>query len=137
MFNLSRYFSTLSFILIVSGCRPARAALSADFAAADDGTGRGPQCGDGPDLSENSLGPILIPLVGSTVGRDAACLARRGGSSGDLRQDAVRLMRNTAVVKIKVYNRLGVTVFSTDAEQIGEKQIRESRVSRQRSAATS
>ena len=29
-------------------------------------------------------------------------------------------MKGTAVVKIKVYNRIGSTIFSTDPAQIGE-----------------
>ena len=38
----------------------------------------------------------------------------------DLHQDVVALMKGTSVVKVKVYNLQGVTVFSTEARQIGE-----------------
>ena len=38
----------------------------------------------------------------------------------NLHQDVVDLMKGTSVVKIKVYNLQGVTVFSTEAGQIGE-----------------
>ena len=37
-----------------------------------------------------------------------------------LHDAVVELMRDTAVVKVKVYNLQGVTVFSTEAKQIGE-----------------
>ena len=121
MFNLSRYFSTLSFILIVLaagllGPLYRQISLQQMMALAEDRNVAMAQ------IIENSLGPVLIPLVGSTVGRDADAV-RAEVEAQAIYAKAVRLMRNTAVVKIKVYNRLGVTVFSTDAEQIGENKF--------------
>jgi two-component system cell cycle sensor histidine kinase PleC len=37
-----------------------------------------------------------------------------------LRQEVVRIVQGTPVVKIKIYDPTGLTVFSTDAKQIGE-----------------
>lgn len=39
-----------------------------------------------------------------------------------LHDAVVKLMRGTDVIKLKVYNLQGITVFSTDAKQIGEKE---------------
>jgi hypothetical protein len=85
MFNLSRYFSTLSFILIVLaagllGPLYRYISLQQMTALAENRNLAMAQ------IVENSLGPILIPLVGSTVGRDAAALRAEVGNSGDLRQ---------------------------------------------------
>ena len=63
----------------------------------------------------NALWPHFAPL-----------LANQGSLPPDhpeiaaLRQAVVGLMRETAVVKIKVYNLRGVKVFSTEDKQIGE-----------------
>jgi len=121
MFNLSRYFSTLSFILIVLAAGllgPLYRQLSIQqmTALAEDRNVAMAQ------IVENALGPILIPLVGSTVGRDGAAL-RAEVEAQSIYAKAVNLMHNTAVVKIKVYNRLGVTVFSTEVAQIGENKL--------------
>ena len=121
MFNLSRYFSTLSFILIVLaagllGPLYRQISLQQMTALAEDRNVAMAQ------IVENSLGSVLIPLVGSTVGRDADAL-RAEVETQAIYAKAVRLMRDTAVVKIKVYNRLGVTVFSTDATQIGQNKL--------------
>ncbi|HEX6735460.1 MAG TPA: EAL domain-containing protein, partial [Azonexus sp.] len=40
-----------------------------------------------------------------------------------LRAQVVGLMRNTAVIQVKIYNRLGVTVFAGNPAQIGEVRL--------------
>ena len=98
MFNLSRYFSTLRFILIVLaagllGPLYQQISLQQMTVLAEDRNVAMAQ------IVENSLGSVLIPLVGSTVGRDADAL-RAEVKAQAIYAKAVRLMRNTAVVKI-------------------------------------
>lgn len=121
MFNLSRYFLTLSFILLVLaagllGPLYRQISLQQMTILAEDRNVAMAR------VVENSLGDVLIPLLAATVGRDARVL-RAEVEAQAIYAKAVSLMRNTAVVKIKVYNRLGVTVFSTDAAQIGESKL--------------
>lgn len=121
MFNLSRYFSTLSFILIVLaagllGPLYRQISLEQMTAWAEDRNVAMAQ------IVENSLGPLLISLVGNSMGRDATAL-RAAADTQSLHVKAVVLMHNTALIKIKVYNRLGVTVFSTDTTQIGQNRL--------------
>src|SRR5512145_3239122 len=121
MFNLSRYFSTVSFILIVLAAgvlgplyrqlslqQITELAESRNVAMAQ--------------VFENSLYLPLDALMTASIGRDAVFL-RQLPELVSLQQSVVGLMRNTAVIKVKIYNRLGTTVFSTDASQIGENRL--------------
>lgn len=121
MFNLSRYFSTVSFILIVlaagvlgplyqrlSLLQMQNLAESRNIAMAQ--------------VFQNSLHTQLESLISDAVGRDF--------HSGQVTDDILQLqatvhdlMRDTSVIKVKVYNRLGSTIFSTDARQIGDSQL--------------
>ena len=118
MFNLSRYFSTLSFILIVLAAGllgPLYRYLSIEQmkALAEDRNVAITQ------VFKNSLGSELLNLLENSAGRDAEALRQVAEENG-LRIKVLALLNNIAVVKIKIYNRLGVTVFSTESEQIGE-----------------
>ena len=120
MFNLSRYFSTVSFILIVlaagvlgplyqrlSLIQMQNLAESRNVAMAQ--------------VFQNSLQAPLASLIGDAVGRDIP-----SDLSDDIRRlqgNVLDLMRDTAVIKVKVYNRLGSTIFSTDSRQIGESRL--------------
>lgn len=120
MFNLSRYFSTVSFILIVlaagvlgplyqrlSLIQMQNLAESRNVAMAQ--------------VFQNSLQAPLATLIGDAVGRDIP-----SELSDDIRRlqgNVLDLMRDTAVIKVKVYNRLGSTIFSTDSRQIGESRL--------------
>jgi len=120
MFNLSRYFSTVSFILIVlaagvlgplyqrlSLVQMQNLAESRNVAMAQ--------------VFQNSLQAPLASLIGDAVGRDIP-----SELSDDIRRlqgNVLDLMRDTAVIKVKVYNRLGSTIFSTDSRQIGESRL--------------
>ena len=121
MFNLSRYFSTVSFILIVLAAgvlgplyrqlslqQITELAESRNVAMAQ--------------VFENSLHLPLDALMSASIGRDAAFL-RQSPELVSLQQSVVGLMRNTAVIKVKIYNRLGTTLFSSDAAEIGESRL--------------
>ena len=118
MFNLSRYFSTVSFILIVLAAgvlglfyrelsvrQLTELAENRNVAMAQ--------------VFGNSLREPLDELMATAVGRDVDFL-RHSVADGKLQNSIAALMRNTAVIKVKIYNRLGVTIFSSDAGQIGE-----------------
>lgn len=121
MFNLSRYFSTLSFILIVLaagllGLLYRHISIQQMTALAEDRNVAMAQ------IFENALGPDLSALIGNSAGRDAELL-RSAVTTQALRAKTVALMHGTAVIKVKVYNRLGITVFSTEMSQIGESKL--------------
>ena len=121
MFNLSRYFSTLSFLLIVLAAgvlgpfyrqlslqQITELAESRNVAMAQ--------------IFENSLREPLEELLVASLGRDAEFL-RQSREVALLRENVVTLMRNTSVVQVKIYNRLGVLVFSFDPQQIGQEHL--------------
>jgi diguanylate cyclase (GGDEF)-like protein len=122
MFNLSRYFSTVSFILIVLAAgvlgpfyrqlslqQITELAESRNVAMAQ--------------IFENSLRQPLEQLLVASLGRDGDYL-RKSFEVAVLRENVIALMRNTSVVQVKIYNRLGVMVFSLDPRQIGEERLR-------------
>ena len=121
MFNLSRYFSTLSLILIglaagLLGVMYREVSVRQMSALAEDRNLAMAQ------VFRNALGEPLDELMASAVGRDASML-RDSGESRRMRDSVIALMQGTAVVKVKIYNRLGVTIFSTDPAQIGESRL--------------
>jgi PAS domain S-box-containing protein len=69
----------------------------------------------------NTVGAQFEPFVISSAGRSAADL-RADPAIGRLRQAVLMQIAGTAVVKIKIYNLQGLTVFSTQADQIGADQ---------------
>ena len=118
MFNLSRYFSTVSFILIVLAAGvlgPLYQKLSMQQLQ---------NLAEGRNVAmsqvfQNSLHNSIEALMGDSVGRDADFL-RKSEDARQLHASVLELMRDTAVIRVKIYNRMGSTVFSTDAGQIGE-----------------
>src|SRR5574343_1493782 len=121
MFNLSRYFSTVSFILIVLAAgvlgplyrqlslqQMQELAESRNVAMAQ--------------VFENSLRAPLDALIGEAVGRDAEFLRQSAGHTR-LQASVADLMRDTAVVKVRLYNRLGNTIFSTEPAEVGESRL--------------
>ncbi|MGE5471823.1 MAG: putative bifunctional diguanylate cyclase/phosphodiesterase [Bacteroidota bacterium] len=121
MFNLSRYFSTLSFILIVLaagglGLLYRQLSLKQMSEQAESRNVSMVQ------VFENALRQPLEQLIDSSLGREAG----QAEAAADIRQlqASVRaLMHDTAVIKVNVFNRLGVMVFSTDSRQIGNKEL--------------
>ena len=121
MFNLSRYFSTVSFILIVMAAGalgPLYRVLSVQQM-----TELAEQRNIGmAQVFENSLGNPLANLISASLGREADFL-KKSVEATQLHDSVVALMRNTSVVKVKMYSRLGMTIYSSDASQIGENSL--------------
>ena len=67
----------------------------------------------------NSLWPDFAQYVQSVSERDGNALRARP-ETASFYQAVQELMRDLSVVKVKVYNLQGLTVFSTEARQIGE-----------------
>ncbi|WP_420475630.1 putative bifunctional diguanylate cyclase/phosphodiesterase [Noviherbaspirillum sp. ST9] len=68
----------------------------------------------------NSLWPKFAESIKQSYGLSAAAL-KASPNLPELRAHVVTLMHDTDVVKVKLYNLDGVTVFSTDSKQIGEQ----------------
>ncbi|UTH73833.1 bifunctional diguanylate cyclase/phosphodiesterase [Chromobacterium sp. IIBBL 290-4] len=69
------------------------------------------------EMFENSLWNDFRPLL--PLANDANRLQQHARQA-QLRERVIRLMRDTGVIKLKVYALNGRTLFSTDAVQIGE-----------------
>lgn len=67
----------------------------------------------------NSLWPQFAPFVTTASGWNGEQL-RAHPTTAQLHQAVLALMRGVLVVKVKIYNLDGLTVFSTQASQIGE-----------------
>ena len=121
MFNLSRYFSVLSLILIglaavLLGTLYREVSVRQLTMLAEDRNVAMAQ------VFENVLGESLAELMAASVGKDASMLMDADESQA-MQASVAALMHETAVVKVKIYNRLGVTIFSTDPSQFGESQL--------------
>ena len=121
MFNLSRYFSTVSFILIVLaagvlGPLYRHLSLQQMQSLAESRNVAMTQ------VFQNSLRGPLNALMSQAVGKDIAAI-RDSEETRQMHASVVELMRDTAVIKVKLYNRIGSTVFSTDPAQIGESKL--------------
>lgn len=121
MFNLSRYFSTVSFILIVLaagiiGPFYRQLAIQQMSELAEERNVAMAQ------LFRNSLEIPLDSLLLSSVGRDVEFLWQ-GSETRGLSARAALLMRDTSVLEVRLYSRLGLVVFSTDAEQVGRSDL--------------
>ena len=68
---------------------------------------------------KNALWNNFSVLIDPSTAADADSLRRIADSLG-LHSKAAELMRDSEVVKVKVYNLAGLTVFSSDPKQIGE-----------------
>jgi signal transduction histidine kinase len=67
----------------------------------------------------NSLWPQFAPFVASVAALSPEVL-REHPEIARLRHAVLALMQGLSVIKVKVYNLEGLTVFSTEASQIGE-----------------
>lgn len=67
----------------------------------------------------NSLWPEFGPFVHAVSGLDGDAIRGRA-ETARLRQAVLTQMSGTDVIKVKVYNLEGLTVFSTEEKQIGE-----------------
>lgn len=121
MFNLSRYFSTVSFVLIaiaaaVLGPLYRELSLRQMQELAETRNVEMAQ------LLRNSMQEPLGVLLSHPPGRDAGAM-RQMPEVSRLLADVRGLMRDTAIAKVKIYNRSGTTIFSTDLPQIGENSL--------------
>lgn len=121
MFNLTRYFSTLSFALMALAAGlltlhyrniSQEQLLRHEQNRAEEFT----------QVFENSLWPLFKPVVAAHRASDAPDVLHERAAYTRLREAMGNMMRGTTVLRIKIYNRDGVTTFSTDPQQIGENQ---------------
>lgn len=117
-FRLTRYFSLLSFVLIlVAG---GALGLSAQHQATLQVTHIAHRHNEAmSQVFINELWPHFSVFVAGSAGRSATDLRTAVATLG-LRAKTSALMKNSDIIKVKVYNQDGLTVFSTDARQIGE-----------------
>lgn len=118
LFNLSRYFSSLSFALIlvaggVLGYFSHALSVSQLVHMAEDRNVAMTQ------VFRNALWPSYGEFLRHEGPRAAESL-RAAPETARLHADVVAQMRDTDVIKAKVYNRAGLTVYSSDPSQIGE-----------------
>lgn len=67
----------------------------------------------------NTLWPVYADFIGRAAGVPRAELGRQP-EIANLHQDVLQKIRGLRVVKAKIYNLDGITVYSTEARQIGE-----------------
>ena len=121
MFNLSRYFLLLSFVLIVLAAGilgPLYRHLSLQQMN---------ELAEARNLAmatvfENAYGQRLNDLLLASIGHDTEQL-RLSASDAGLLKASSQLFIGSAVIKVKLYNRLGITVFSSDTAQIGDSRL--------------
>lgn len=117
MFNLTRYYSVASLVCIivaatVLGMVYRYVSVQSLMTVAEDRNAALTH------VFSNALGQRLMPLLATGAG--AAPPDPASPEVAALRQRVVHLMRDTAAVKVKIYNLEGLTVFSTEVKQIGE-----------------
>jgi diguanylate cyclase (GGDEF)-like protein len=119
MFNLSRYFSLLSLALIAAASvlllQYYRHNAMAQLLALEQS-----RAAEFTQLFENSLWSEFKPLVDAARPGDTPELLRRRAQASGLHEALAAMARNTTVIKVKIYAPAGMTVFSTDAAQIGD-----------------
>ncbi len=118
MFNLSRYFSILSLALIVVaglvlGYLYYQMSLAQLMGLAQDRNAAMTQ------VFRNTLWPRHGPFLRQTGPRDTQEL-RDAPETARVHGDLSIQMRGTDIIKTKIYNRDGLTVYSSDFNQIGE-----------------
>jgi diguanylate cyclase (GGDEF)-like protein len=118
MFNLTRYFSTLSFALmaLAAGALTYHYRHTAYEQLLHHEQNRAEEL---TQVLENSLWPYFQPLIETHDGTSGDLLRERAANTR-LREALGDMMRGTTVLKIKLYTRDGLTAFSTDPLQIGE-----------------
>lgn len=118
MFNLTRYFSTLSFVLmaLAAGLLTLYYRSITDEQLLHHEQNRAEEF---TQVFENSLWPHFKPVIDAHQSAAPDVLRERAATT-KLREALGNMMRGTTVLKIKIYSRDGITAFSTDPQQIGE-----------------
>lgn len=117
MFNLTRYYSIASLICIIIaaailGIFSRQQSIKSLMTMAEDRNAALTR------VFGNALWPYFAPLL--KQGSAERPIDPASPEIANLRRQVVALMKETSAVKVKVYNMQGLTVFSTDAKQIGE-----------------
>jgi len=118
MFNLTRYFSTLSFVLIVMA-GGILGSYYRDNAVRQLIVASETQNIAVTTMFRNSLWSRFALFIELSYLRAPPTL-RNADESVTLRKTLIDLMKETEIVKVKIYNRDGLTILSTDPQQIGE-----------------
>lgn len=118
MFNLTRYFSTLSFVLIglvggVMGKYLHEQEIGQLMRMAED---RNKAMAE---VFRNAMWRDFADLTLERITPSAEALRQHVTEHG-VQRKVTALMKHSDVVKVKVYNLNGLTVFSSDPKQIGE-----------------
>lgn len=117
MFNLTRYYSIASLVCIIIaaailGMFYRHESVASLLNVAEDRNAALTR------VFGNALWPHFAPLLKhGTANRP---IDPSGPEIANLRRQVVALMKDTSAVKVKIYNLDGVTVFSTEAKQIGD-----------------
>jgi signal transduction histidine kinase len=118
MFKLLRYFSLMSFLIIVVTSISLglfyRQKILCDLL----------EIGESKNVAltqmfANTVWPQFAPFVTAAAGLSSEVLQAHPETTR-LHQAILTVMQGLSVVKVKVYNLDGVTIFSTEASQIGE-----------------
>src|SRR6185369_14581658 len=117
MFNLTRYYSIASLVCIIIaaailGMFYRHESLTSLLKVTEDRNAALTR------VFGNALWPHFAPLLKKGSARQLTDPA--GPEIANLRRQVVALMKDTSAVKVKVYNMDGLTVFSTEAKQIGD-----------------
>lgn len=118
MFNLTRYYSTVSLVCIVIAATLLgtfyryQSIQSLTIVAEARNT-------DFTRVFGNALSPYFSPLLKHIPPNQSVDPV--SSEIIALRREVVSLMRETSAVKVKIYNMEGLTVFSTESKQIGER----------------
>ena len=118
MFNLTRYFSTLSFVLIAA----AASALTLYYRHITQQQLLYHEQKRAEELAlvfENSLWPFFEPII-HAANQGSPDLLRERAANTRLREALSNMVRGTTVLRIHVHTPEGITAYSTDPRQIGE-----------------
>ncbi|WP_066705740.1 putative bifunctional diguanylate cyclase/phosphodiesterase [Curvibacter delicatus] len=118
MFNLTRYFSTLSFALIALAAGlltfyfrhiTYEQLLRHEQNRAEEFT----------QVFENSLWPLFKPVM-ENAQTDTPDVLQERVANVRLRETLSNMTRGTSVIRINIYTRNGISTFSTDPRQVGD-----------------
>ena len=122
-FHLLRYFTITSLVALVL----VAVSLVTFYrqAAVNDLTGIGESKNVAlTQIFSNATWPEFTSFLGSVSGQSAEEM-RANPETERLRQTVLEQMRGLSVVRVKIYNLQGITIFSTEENQIGEDESKD------------